>query len=666
MILVLEILLFLRGLWAVISGQFHLGGNIGTTGLGARLAGLICALCLPCAAVGGYWMGQNWVGTQQEFYVKCVVMELLLLGVCTALALVVVYFSGSGEDDDSYSLLTPRRVARKKVSKRKKQLDRIFSMAVVAVVVIGCVGGFIWLITKAMAPADLELKEYVSEKGGFKVLLPDNLKESTNSSTEGNLTAQLNMVSWEVGNRSINVAFSDVPIPPGENPGQIQIRLTGARDGMMKRFPSSSLLSEKNITLANKYPGREVRIQITQPQGALIHSRYYLVGTRMYWLMAAGPEWHVNSPQTVQVLDSFALTGAPQPTVPNQLASGPHNNPSEPVNKETPQENDLAKKPRVWKGPPLYADSLAQYFFDPVTSENLQVLTINVSASQLAPCLCWAPDGKSFYCLEKTPGILRKISFPSFRNLVSVPLDRSAIWLSLSGLGPVVTVSNPPEMLLLDPDTLQVKNRFPLWDDYRAVSNFNLPLAYAAPVSSRPAKHLLAVIDLTRNQVVNQYYPQQIGKSGSFEMPQVTPDGRYLFTRSGSSLNRFRIQGLALFFEENSGTLGVDLPDEIPFSLDGSLCARPSPNGGNAIFPVHNLKAPAFSLGQVGSPVLGFDIRNKVIYANSLTRFDFSGATKMQFPISQRSEPTRQILIHPEGNKMLLLQDSKLLYVEVY
>jgi hypothetical protein len=66
------------------------------------------------------------------------------------------------------------------------------------------------------------------------------------------------------------------------------------------------LLESKTIPLDKVHPGLNFRVTIPQANGEA-RCRFYMVGTRLYQIMAIGMPEFANSSQATQVIDSFKL-----------------------------------------------------------------------------------------------------------------------------------------------------------------------------------------------------------------------------------------------------------------------------------------------------------------------------------------------------------------------
>src|SRR5205807_1764587 len=60
---------------------------------------------------------------------------------------------------------------------------------------------------------------------------------------------------------------------------------------------------------------------------------------------------------------------------------------------------------------------------------DLDLQEVKVNAAQTPRCLCWAADGKSFYCLE-TSGVLRRVALEGLTETLRAELGAPCSWLS--------------------------------------------------------------------------------------------------------------------------------------------------------------------------------------------------------------------------------------------
>jgi hypothetical protein len=300
---------------------------------------------------------------------------------------------------------------------------------------------------------------------------------------------------------------------------------------------------------------------------------------------------------------------------------------------------------------------------------------LRVNALQMPRCLCWASDGKSFYCLEQT-GILRRVAVDGLKETLQAQLGIPANWLTLSHEGLLVASAAVQQVWVLDPQTLQVKRKISVPRVQVVASAPSLSVAFATSKEDF-ADELLSVLDLRSGRIVQQYrsrLPNNRVLLG-YKFPTVTPDGKYLFTLGGlEALHRFRIKGQLLIYEQSSPRIAQN-GQAIEVSPDSKLVCLPS-GGGNYganlystfIYAVNNLAAPVVVIESGPYPrALGFAPKQKRIYAQNATHqlilFTYKGIKEKEYALPGADE-VRQILPHPAGDKVLLLTRSRLYWIE--
>lgn len=293
--------------------------------------------------------------------------------------------------------------------------------------------------------------------------------------------------------------------------------------------------------------------------------------------------------------------------------------------------------------------------------------------------LFWANDGKSFYYLDGAGSVFR-ISYPELKVEASLITEKKCSWLSASGQGPILTVEEPAEVWLLDPVTLTKSRtiRLPA-KAQRVVAAPRSNTAYADEVQSGAA--WLKVIDLTTGRIVNKYRHDDFDiRAINFVSMVVTEDGKYLFSRGGfgSVIYRFRLEGEKVFVEEASPSMIDGRFEGICLAGDGKYVAAPCWPGNSKLpeeatqrahrtylFNTSTFKAPALTLQHDGPPMaVAFDISRGYIYSHDhqkhLVIFDSKGAKVKAVRLDGKTNMTsvRQILVHPEGRKLLILNDG--------
>jgi hypothetical protein len=146
-----------------------------------------------------------------------------------------------------------------------------------------------------------QMKPFTSAEGKFTAQMPGTPTEKTQMAA--GITFKMYMVETRSGGMVVGVA--DMPIGANESEAMIQQRLDGARDGAVKNI-NGTLAGSSQITLAGKYPGRELTANLPENKG-ILKARIYLVGARMYQVMVLGNAAYVNSENAGKFFDSFSV-----------------------------------------------------------------------------------------------------------------------------------------------------------------------------------------------------------------------------------------------------------------------------------------------------------------------------------------------------------------------
>jgi hypothetical protein len=153
--------------------------------------------------------------------------------------------------------------------------------------------------------AQPQWQQVASREGHFFCVMPGSPKaEVQNVSTMvGNLA--LHAYTVELDDAAYIVGYTDYPESLVRN-ADVQAMLDGARDGAISNV-GGRLVGERQIRLQGN-PGREVWLEATvEGQTALAQLRVYLVGTRLYQTLVAGPKESFSKSDAEKFLNSFIL-----------------------------------------------------------------------------------------------------------------------------------------------------------------------------------------------------------------------------------------------------------------------------------------------------------------------------------------------------------------------
>jgi hypothetical protein len=311
-------------------------------------------------------------------------------------------------------------------------------------------------------------------------------------------------------------------------------------------------------------------------------------------------------------------------------------------------------------------------------------LELALNGKDVVRCLCWAPDGNSFYALEGKDGVVLRVAVDKFEILASLETGFVCSWLSLSSAGVVATMSDRQEVWILDPTTLVRQRKLDVPSVALTVSSPVTSKGFALAAGPDRGSAEIYVLDLPTGKVVRAYRPADFDKSLhsiSTRMMNMTPDGKFLFTLGGiEQLQRYRIEEDQLHWEEASERIAQN-GQAIEVSPASDFVCLPS-GGGNYsnsanhpanvgpyatfIYEVTNIKKPAFVLRQGAYPkAVAFDPHHGRVFSQNhdsqLIVFSDTGLRQKEFSLGIGD--TRQILPHPERNALLLLTDKGLYWI---
>ena len=148
---------------------------------------------------------------------------------------------------------------------------------------------------------------YVSEEGGFQIMTPLPLEESTQSVDSELGPIEVHFFMAELSNRAYMVGYSDYPedFIAQSDP---QVLLDGARDGAVGNI-NGKLVSEFKISLADQYPGRELVVTalLDEDTEGTLKGRMYLVNNRLYQIMVVAPSGDMSTQAMDDFINSFTL-----------------------------------------------------------------------------------------------------------------------------------------------------------------------------------------------------------------------------------------------------------------------------------------------------------------------------------------------------------------------
>ena len=227
---------------------------------------------------------------------------------------------------------------------------------------------------------------------------------------------------------------------------------------------------------------------------------------------------------------------------------------------------------------------------------------IHVGVGRVVHDWCFSVDGKRLYYAMES-GLVRCLSVPEFTVVAERDLEVRLSFLQLTASGVLVGSGSPATMYVLNPESLETKRKVVIkssvyevagapTSSYAFVTNKKRTKIQAFDTRTGKLHRPLEVSRLTKTAM-----PQ--GKRTRPELPdkleqiELTPDGRYLFSRSRSHpanyMHRFRVNRDRLRYE--TSTQG----SQPSFSPDGKFVTfqLPKSRGGRyAYCSVGDLEKP--------------------------------------------------------------------------
>lgn len=311
----------------------------------------------------------------------------------------------------------------------------------------------------------------------------------------------------------------------------------------------------------------------------------------------------------------------------------------------------------------------------PLLPENKADLAVRrVEVVSPLPCVCWTPDGKGFYTLQKETGVVARVRLDGFHEERRLPIGKKCHWLAVCSKGLVVSVEALEEVWLVDAQTLDVKGRVGVPQVKRVAASPAVPTIIAEEGPTGKYGDKAHVLDMAALKIMSSQR-RQLEKQ--YSGPIMTPDGAYVLTADVAyrHLHRYRISEGKLDLQERSPEIGIgDVTFGICLSPDGKQVAMPT-GGGNiipefgrdgystTIYSTDQLRRPLFHINQGARPgCVAFAPRLKRVYGHNnqqdLITFDTTGQRLREYFFGKHATTVAQLLVHPDETRMLLLKEG--------
>lgn len=146
--------------------------------------------------------------------------------------------------------------------------------------------------------------EFVSPAHKFKVQF--GAVPTVTERTVGGMRSVAYTVEGPNGDRSVTV--TELPVKGDEPPEFVPWALDSFKNDLIRAARGQEESSASHI-LAGKYPGREFSAHVSQASEGRMRARIWVVGAKLYQVMAIGTESYVDADETTAFLNSFQLTG---------------------------------------------------------------------------------------------------------------------------------------------------------------------------------------------------------------------------------------------------------------------------------------------------------------------------------------------------------------------
>ncbi len=162
-----------------------------------------------------------------------------------------------------------------------------------------------WIIYFMSGGDELEgFKRYNSKPGRFSVLFPGQpRKESKKMDTAA---GKLEFIMYRAGLKEIGFVVGYVDYPKEMfKKADIKKMLDSARDGAVKSVKGT--LEDEKVLDFHGNPGREVEIKV--PKKAITKARVFIIGNRLYQVMAVSESKKILDEKGPKFFDSFKVKG---------------------------------------------------------------------------------------------------------------------------------------------------------------------------------------------------------------------------------------------------------------------------------------------------------------------------------------------------------------------
>lgn len=151
---------------------------------------------------------------------------------------------------------------------------------------------------------------WTSATGRFSILAPAEMTVELHTLALATVAGPHSMVVAHAETKQANYSVAYGDYPTAQTGMAADATLAMARDWIMENTPGGTLWDERQIRLADTYPGLAFLVQPRDGERTSV-VRLYLVDDRLYQLGVTMPNDDMDEPFVQRYLDSFALTTQP-------------------------------------------------------------------------------------------------------------------------------------------------------------------------------------------------------------------------------------------------------------------------------------------------------------------------------------------------------------------
>ena len=291
-------------------------------------------------------------------------------------------------------------------------------------------------------------------------------------------------------------------------------------------------------------------------------------------------------------------------------------------------------------------------------------------AEDYLPNLVWNKRNDGFFLLSRK-GVLKNVNFETYRTTEEISLGCEPLWIGACSEG-LLVLADRYNLLLIRESDLKVSDVLRVPGAESFASSRTSSKVFLSSGGFRPA---LRVVDLQLGKVIGKYGSDILP---SYRYPTLTPDSRYLICLAGDFLCRFKNNDGELALEQ-IGTTRYSGYKMIDFRFDVSSDSKyfsccPFPRA----FKVSDLDdavmdmmpdTPPEESEDASSICIGIDPVYEEFYTADkyylVERRNKVGDLESRVKQLNKRENIVQILMHPEGRKMLLLGKKRIYSVRV-